>query len=42
MNNFIFHNPTKLIFGKETISKLTTEIPLDKTILVTFGGGSVK
>ncbi|MFA6770557.1 MAG: iron-containing alcohol dehydrogenase [Bacteroidales bacterium] len=42
MNNFKFHNPTKLIFGKETISKLTTEIPLDKIILVTFGGGSVK
>lgn len=42
MNNFKFHNPTKLIFGKETISKLATEIPLDKTILVTFGGGSVK
>ncbi len=42
MNNFTFHNPTKLIFGKETISKLSKEIPLDKTILVTFGGGSVK
>lgn len=42
MNNFIFHNPTKLIFGKGTISNLSTEIPLDKTILVTFGGGSVK
>lgn len=42
MNNFTFHNPTKLIFGKETISKLAKEIPLDKTILVTFGGGSVK
>lgn len=42
MNNFTFHNPTKLIFGKETISKLATEIPLNKTVLVTFGGGSVK
>jgi len=42
MNNFTFHNPTKLIFGKDSIAKLATEIPLDKTILVTFGGGSVK
>jgi alcohol dehydrogenase YqhD (iron-dependent ADH family) len=42
MNNFIFHNPTKLIFGKGTISSLSNEIPKDKTILVTFGGGSVK
>jgi len=42
MNNFIFQNPTKLIFGKNTISALTTEIPFGKKILVTFGGGSVK
>jgi NADP-dependent alcohol dehydrogenase len=42
MNNFIFHNPTKLIFGKGTISSLAGEIPADKRVLVTFGGGSVK
>lgn len=42
MNNFIFHNPTKLIFGKGTIATLSAEIPADKRILVTFGGGSVK
>ncbi len=42
MNNFIFHNPTRLIFGKETIASLGTEIPAGKKILVTFGGGSVK
>ena len=42
MNNFQFQNPTKLIFGKGQIAKLTTEIPLDKKILLTFGGGSVK
>jgi len=42
MNSFIFHNPTKLIFGKGTISNLSSEIPSDKKILVTFGGGSVR
>lgn len=42
MNNFVFQNPTKLIFGKGTISSLDKEIPIDKKILVTFGGGSVK
>lgn len=42
MNSFIFQNPTKLIFGKDTISKLTNEIPLDKKIMVTFGRSSVK
>jgi NADP-dependent alcohol dehydrogenase len=42
MNNFIFHNPTKLIFGKGTIASLSTEIPKERRVLVTFGGGSVK
>ncbi len=42
MNNFIFQNPTKLIFGKDTISNLANEIPTDKKIMITFGGGSVK
>lgn len=42
MNNFVFQNPTKLIFGKGQIARLATELPKDKRILVTFGGGSVK
>lgn len=42
MNNFTFENPTKLIFGKGSISHLTTEIEKDKRILICFGGGSAK
>lgn len=42
MNNFTFQNPTRLIFGKGTIEKLATVIPLSHRIMVTFGGGSVK
>ncbi len=42
MNNFIFQNPTRLLFGKGMIAKITQEIPQNKTIMVTFGGGSVK
>ncbi len=42
MTNFIFQNPTKIIFGKGTISQLKEEIPIDKKVLITFGGGSVK
>ena len=42
MNNFVFQNPTKLIFGKGQIARLAKELPKDKRILVTFGGGSVK
>lgn len=42
MENFIFQNPTKLIFGKGMIARLAKEIPGGKRVLVTFGGGSVK
>lgn len=42
MYNFIFQNPTKLIFGQGQIAKLTKEIPADKKVMITFGGGSVK
>lgn len=42
MQNFTFQNPTKLIFGKGTIAKITKEIPSDKNIMITFGSGSVK
>ena len=42
MYNFSFQNPVKLIMGKGTIATLSNEIPKDKSIMITFGGGSVK
>ena len=42
MNNFIFQNTTKLVFGKGQIAKLKDLIPAEKKIMLTFGGGSVK
>ena len=42
MENFTFENPTKLIFGKGTISRLATEIAPEKRIMVCYGGGSAK
>ena len=42
MNNFIYHNPTKLVFGKGQIARLGKLIPADKKIMITFGGGSVR
>ena len=42
MKNFIFQNPTKLVFGKGQISKLKDLLPRDKKIMVTYGGGSMK
>lgn len=42
MNNFEFICPTKVVFGKDTIAKLSDLIPTDKKILVIYGGGSIK
>lgn len=42
MNNFTFHNPTRLIVGKGIIVRLAQEIPSCHRIMVTFGGGSVR
>lgn len=42
MNNFIYYNPTKLVFGKGQIARLPKLIPADKRIMITFGGGSAK
>ncbi len=42
MNNFEFMAPTKLIFGKDTIKRVKDEIPKDKKILMTYGGGSIR
>jgi NADP-dependent alcohol dehydrogenase len=42
MNNFEFKNPTKIIFGKGTIEKLTNEIPNNAKVLLLYGGGSIK
>ena len=41
MYNFEFKNPVKIIFGKNTISKITSEIPQNANILLTYGGGSI-
>ena len=42
MNNFEFKNPTKIIFGKDSIKKLTNEIPENAKVLLLYGGGSIK
>jgi alcohol dehydrogenase len=43
MDNFIYWNPTKLIFGKGQLEKLITEVPqYGKKVLLVYGGGSIK
>jgi NADP-dependent alcohol dehydrogenase len=43
MLNFEFCNPTKIYFGQGQIVSLSAAIPQDiKTVLLTYGGGSIK
>lgn len=42
MNNFIYQNPTKIIFGDGQIERLSKEIPANSKILMLYGGGSIK
>lgn len=42
MQNFIFQNTTKLVFGKEQIATLPQLIPSGTKLMLTFGRGSVK
>lgn len=43
MNDFTFHNPVKLLFGKGQLAAITTELPkYGKRVLVVYGGGSIK
>jgi alcohol dehydrogenase len=43
MQNFTYWNPTKLIFGKNQLEQLKTEIPqYGNNVLLVYGGGSIK
>ncbi len=42
MRAFEFENPTKLIFGNDTIGKLSDELPKDVKVMMLYGGGSIK
>lgn len=43
MQNFVFHNPTKLIFGRDQLIHLKTElVKYGSRILFVYGGGSIK
>jgi len=42
MNNFEYYNPTRIIFGQQTISRLNNHIPASAKVLMCYGGGSIK
>lgn len=41
MNNFEFYCPTKMVFGKGSIAKLSELIDVNKKVLMIYGGGSI-
>jgi NADP-dependent alcohol dehydrogenase len=42
MLNFTFHNPTKVIFGKDTVCRIADEISPDAKVLITYGSQSAQ
>ncbi len=42
MHNFTYHNPVKIIFGKNTIEEIKNQIPANSTVLLAYGSGSIK
>jgi NADP-dependent alcohol dehydrogenase len=42
MKNFEFHNPTRIVFGTDTVAKLSTLVPQDARVLILYGGASAE
>ena len=42
MNNFMYYNPTKIVFGEHSIKKLAQLVPEKARVLITYGGESAK
>ncbi|MDR1840588.1 MAG: iron-containing alcohol dehydrogenase [Holophagales bacterium] len=42
MNNFIFQNPVKIIFGRGQTAQISAEIPKGARLMITCGGGSIR
>lgn len=41
MNNFQYHNPVRILFGKGQIAQLSKQIPAGAKVMITYGGGSI-
>lgn len=42
MLNFEFHNPTRIVFGQQTIARLDNLVPKNARVLVLYGGQSAE
>ena len=42
MQNFEYYNPTRIVFGRGSIGRIDDLVPADATVMLTYGGGSIK
>ena len=42
MQNFIYKNPTEILFGRGMIAEIAGRVPEDAPVLFLYGGGSIK
>jgi NADP-dependent alcohol dehydrogenase len=42
MQNFVYKNPTEILFGKGMIAEIGSRVPADARVLMVYGGGSIK
>jgi NADP-dependent alcohol dehydrogenase len=42
MQNFDLHNPTRIVFGAETLSRLSELVPANARVLILYGGESAR
>ncbi len=42
MENFVFHNPVKIVFGRGTIARLPELLPKGARVMMTWGRGSIR
>jgi len=41
MNDFEFHNPVKIFFGRDQITNISSQLPSEARLMLLYGGGSI-
>lgn len=42
MDNFVYRNPTEILFGRGTIADIAGRVPAGGTVMLVYGGGSIR
>ena len=42
MLNFDYYNPTRIVFGKDSIARIDKLVPANARVLILYGGGSAE